>query len=111
MVEILLSIIAGLVLFLFAVNKLSESIQTIIGDKANSWIQEFTPNTFSSLYHLDSRISPKDNDQIINSVIPKDNNWPRSNDVQLGEVSYFSFRYYLSELSLLHYYIHHQRLL
>jgi hypothetical protein len=76
MIEILLSIIAGLVLLLFAVNKLSESIHSIIGDKANSWIQKFTSNTFSSLYHLDSRISPKDNDQIINSVIPKDNNWP-----------------------------------
>jgi phosphate:Na+ symporter len=49
MTEILLSIIAGLVLFLFAVNKLSDSIQSIIGDKANSWIQKFTSNTFSSL--------------------------------------------------------------
>jgi phosphate:Na+ symporter len=49
MTEILLSIIAGLVLFLFAVNNLSESIQLIIGDKANSWIQKFTSNTFSSL--------------------------------------------------------------
>ncbi len=49
MTEILLSIIAGLVLFLFAVNNLSESIQSIIGDRANSWIQKFTANTFSSL--------------------------------------------------------------
>ncbi len=49
MTEILLSIIAGLVLFLFAVNNLSESIQSIIGDGANSWIQKFTSNTFSSL--------------------------------------------------------------
>jgi phosphate:Na+ symporter len=49
MTEILLSIIAGLVLFLFAVNNLPESIQLIIGDKANSWIQKFTSNTFSSL--------------------------------------------------------------
>ena len=49
MTEISLSIIAGLVLFLYAVNSLSESIQSIIGDKANSWIQRFTSNTFSSL--------------------------------------------------------------
>jgi phosphate:Na+ symporter len=49
MTEIVLSIIAGLVLFLFAVNNLSESIQSIIGDSANNWIQKFTSNTFSSL--------------------------------------------------------------
>lgn len=49
MTEIILSIIAGLVLFLFAVNNLSESIQSIIGKSANNWIQKFTSNTFSSL--------------------------------------------------------------
>jgi len=49
MTEILLSIIAGLVLFLFAVHSLSESIQSIIGNSANKWIQKFTTNTFSSL--------------------------------------------------------------
>lgn len=49
MTEIILSIIAGLVLFLFAVNNLSESIQTIIGDKATNWIQKFTSTTLSSL--------------------------------------------------------------
>jgi len=49
MAEIILSIIAGLVLFLLAVNNLSESIQSIIGDKANSWIQRFTSNTFSGI--------------------------------------------------------------
>lgn len=49
MTEIALSIIAGLVLFLFAVNNLSESIQSIIGDSANNWIQKFTSNTFSSM--------------------------------------------------------------
>lgn len=49
MTEILLSIIAGLVLFLFAVNNLSESIQSIIGERAKDWIQKFTSNTFSSL--------------------------------------------------------------
>jgi phosphate:Na+ symporter len=49
MSEILLSIIAGLVLFLFAVNNLSETLQTSIGDNSKKWIQRFTSNTFSSL--------------------------------------------------------------
>ena len=49
MTDIILSIIAGLVLFLFAVSNLSESIQLILGEKANAWIQIFTSNTFSSL--------------------------------------------------------------
>ncbi|MBL0883004.1 MAG: Na/Pi cotransporter family protein [Chitinophagaceae bacterium] len=49
MPEIVLSIIAGLVLFLFAVANLSESIQSIIGEKANVWIQKFTSNTISSV--------------------------------------------------------------
>ena len=49
MSEIVLSIIAGLVLFLFAVNNLSETLQTSIGDNSKKWIQRFTSNTFSSL--------------------------------------------------------------
>ena len=49
MTEVVLSIIAGLVLFLFAVANLSESIQSIIGDKAKDWIQKFTSNTISSV--------------------------------------------------------------
>lgn len=49
MTEIILSIIAGLVLFLFGVNNLSESIQSFVGNKANQWIQRFTSNIFSSL--------------------------------------------------------------
>lgn len=49
MSEIILSIIAGLVLFLFAVNNLSDAIKSIVGDKANRWIQTFTSNTISSL--------------------------------------------------------------
>lgn len=49
MTEIILSILAGLILFLFAVANLSETIQSIIGEKANLWIQKFTSNTFSSL--------------------------------------------------------------
>lgn len=49
MTEIILSIIAGLVLFLFAVKSLSDSIQSIIGEKANKWIQKFTSNSFSGV--------------------------------------------------------------
>lgn len=49
MTEILLSIIAGLVLFLFAVNSLSQTLQAATGEKANNWIKRFTSTTFSSL--------------------------------------------------------------
>ncbi|MBK6522271.1 MAG: Na/Pi cotransporter family protein [Bacteroidia bacterium] len=49
MTEILLSILAGLILFLFAVNSLSETIKTVIGDSANKWILKFTSNTFSGI--------------------------------------------------------------
>ncbi|HEY1045352.1 MAG TPA: Na/Pi symporter [Bacteroidia bacterium] len=49
MTEIVLSIIAGLVLFLFAVNNLSETLKLALGDSANKWIKKFTYNTFSSL--------------------------------------------------------------
>jgi hypothetical protein len=35
MTEIILSILAGLVLFLFAVNSLSDTIRLIVGEKAN----------------------------------------------------------------------------
>jgi phosphate:Na+ symporter len=49
MTEIILSIIAGLVLFLFAVSSLSDTLQTVIGAGAAKWIQRFTSNTFSSL--------------------------------------------------------------
>jgi phosphate:Na+ symporter len=49
MTEIILSIIAGLVLFLFAVSNLSTTLQTTIGAQANHWIKRFTTNTFSSL--------------------------------------------------------------
>jgi len=47
--EIILSIVAGLVLFLYAVKNLSDSIRSIVGEKANHWIRRFTSNTFSSL--------------------------------------------------------------
>ena len=49
MTEILLSILAGLVLFLFAVNSLSDTIRLAIGETANKWIVKFTSNTFSSI--------------------------------------------------------------
>ncbi|MEY3539549.1 MAG: hypothetical protein RL188_966 [Bacteroidota bacterium] len=49
MLEIVLAIIAGLVLFLFAVNNLSETIKNALGEKTATWIQKFTSNTFSSL--------------------------------------------------------------
>lgn len=49
MTEIILSVIAGLVLFVFAVNSLSEIIKNALGDNASKSIQRFTSNTFSSL--------------------------------------------------------------
>jgi len=49
MIEIFLSIIAGLVLFLFAVTNLSDTLQSAIGERANGWIKRYTSNTFSSL--------------------------------------------------------------
>jgi len=49
MTEILLSIIAGLVLFLFAVSSLSDTLKLAIGNNANKWILKFTSNIFSSL--------------------------------------------------------------
>jgi phosphate:Na+ symporter len=49
MTEIILAIIAGLVLFLFAVVNLSETLKNAIGGKTNVWIEKFTKNVFSSL--------------------------------------------------------------
>lgn len=49
MTEIVLSIIAGLVLFLFAVNNLSDTIKDAVGSNAKNWILKFTSNTFSSV--------------------------------------------------------------
>jgi phosphate:Na+ symporter len=49
MTEIFLSIIAGLVLFLFAVTNLSETLKSAIGKDANVWIEKYTSNSFSSL--------------------------------------------------------------
>ncbi len=49
MTEIILLIVAGLVLFLFAVNNLSETLKLTLGDRAKEWIVKFTSNTLSSL--------------------------------------------------------------
>lgn len=49
MTEIILSIIAGLVLFLFAVSNLSETLTSAIGNNTSKWIKKFTSNVFSSL--------------------------------------------------------------
>jgi len=49
MVEIVLPVVAGLVLFLYAVGSLSETITHAIGDRTNRWIVKFTSNTFSSV--------------------------------------------------------------
>ena len=49
MYEIILAILAGLVLFLFAVHSLSEVIQSALGENAKAWILKFTSNTFYSV--------------------------------------------------------------
>ena len=49
MIEIILSILGGLVLFLFAVHSLSDTIQKAIGENAKKWILKCTSNTFSGL--------------------------------------------------------------
>jgi phosphate:Na+ symporter len=47
--EIILSVLAGLILFLYAVNSLSNTIRHVVGDSANNWIKKFTKNTLSSV--------------------------------------------------------------
>lgn len=49
MPEIVLSIIAGLVLFLFAVTNLSETLKLALGENAQKWIKKYTSNSFSCL--------------------------------------------------------------
>jgi phosphate:Na+ symporter len=49
MTEIVLSIIAGLVLFLFAVSSLSQVIQQVVGERAQQWIARFTANVPSAI--------------------------------------------------------------
>jgi len=49
MLNIILEVCAGLVLFLYAISSLSKTLIQAIGDKANHWIQKFTSNTLSSI--------------------------------------------------------------
>ena len=49
MLNIILEVCAGLVLFLYAISGLSKTLIHAIGDKANHWIQKFTSNTLSSI--------------------------------------------------------------
>jgi phosphate:Na+ symporter len=49
MVEIVLSMLGGLVLFLYAINNLSDAIKKAVGDNAQKWILRFTSNTFTSI--------------------------------------------------------------
>lgn len=49
MTEIILSILGGLVLFLFAVNSLSDTIQKAVGENSKKWILKFTSNTLSAV--------------------------------------------------------------
>lgn len=49
MTEVILPIIAGLVLFLFAVNGLSDILNLTLGHKVAGWIEKFTATIFSSL--------------------------------------------------------------
>ena len=47
--EIFLTILAGLCLFLFAVSSLSETLKNLLGEKARKWIGIFTKNTFTGI--------------------------------------------------------------
>jgi phosphate:Na+ symporter len=49
MTESVLAIIAGLVLFLYAVTNLSEVIQKAVGGNAQQWVLRFTSNTVSAI--------------------------------------------------------------
>ncbi|WP_294818238.1 Na/Pi symporter [uncultured Flavobacterium sp.] len=49
MLEIILSIVAGLVLFLYAVFSLSDIILKVVGDKVKKWLARFTSNIFTAI--------------------------------------------------------------
>ena len=49
MLNIILEVCAGLVLFLYAISSLSKTLIQAIGSRANHWIQKFTSNTLSSI--------------------------------------------------------------
>ncbi len=48
-VKVILLVLGGLVLFLYAVITLGEVIKEIAGDKTQNWITKFTSNTFSAV--------------------------------------------------------------
>lgn len=47
--EILLSVLGGLGLFLFAISNLSDTLKDILGDKAKKWIGKITTNLFTAI--------------------------------------------------------------
>src|SRR3990170_8941954 len=47
--EILLSVLGGLGLFLFAINNLSESLKEILGDQAKKWMNYCTKNLLTAI--------------------------------------------------------------
>jgi phosphate:Na+ symporter len=48
-VEVVLLILAGLGLFLYAISSLSELLQNWLGDKAKMWLSRYTSNLFSAI--------------------------------------------------------------
>jgi phosphate:Na+ symporter len=49
MFDVILAVIGGLVLFLFAVNNLSDAITHAAGDNTRKWLLRFTKNTFTGI--------------------------------------------------------------
>jgi phosphate:Na+ symporter len=49
MLEIILMVLGGLGLFLFAVNSLSDTLKALLGDQAKKWLGYFTKNVFTSI--------------------------------------------------------------
>lgn len=47
--EIILMVLGGLGLFLFAINNLSDTLKNLLGDKAKKWLGFFTRNVFTAI--------------------------------------------------------------
>lgn len=47
--EIILLVLGGLGLFLFAINNLSDTLKDMLGDKARKWLSYFTRNLFLAI--------------------------------------------------------------
>ncbi|MEJ7558456.1 MAG: Na/Pi symporter [Pedobacter sp.] len=47
--EIILMVLGGLGLFLFAINNLSDTLKELLGDKAKKWLGYFTKNVFTAI--------------------------------------------------------------